>query len=365
MRYDFIEKRDKLVEERLLRCDDLDDLRVYSYTNWNKTWNDLTLNSRGIIFNRKTGEVVARPFPKFFNMDQRIETQERNLPWHGGGFRIFKKYDGWLGILYRHAGQHKIATRGSFKSPGAIWGTEFLKKYPLAGLPDEVTLLFELICPITRIVVNYGDRQDLVLLGAYNRHTGEEYGWDQVEAWGKEFGFTVTESYDQNWLGHCRGQIKTVPGNELEGFVIRFANGLRVKIKSEDYFRRSHLMAGLTPLNIWATMVDGKVPQEIWDITDVDYHCLLEQLAEKLEFHYWSIRQEISQQFTGIVNQGDRGAFARAAKQMSHAPAMFARLDQQEKRVDDYVMKLIRPHQNVLEGGCEDSGQRENTRNGR
>lgn len=349
MKYDFIEKRDKLIEEKLLRCDDRGDLRVYSYTNWCKTWNDLTLNSRGVIYNRKTGEVVAQPFPKFFNMDQRVDTQERNLPWHGG-FRIFKKYDGWLGIHYRDEGQHRMATRGSFKSIGAIWGTEFLKKYDLTGLPDEVTLLFELICPATHIVINYEGREDLVLLAAYNRQTGEEYSWGQVEEWSRQFGFTLAESYDQQWLGFCRGLIKTVPGDELEGFVIRFNNGLRVKIKSEDYFRRSHLLQGLTPLNIWATLKDGKVPREIWAMIDIDYHWTLEQVADKLEVQYFDIRQEINHQFISIVDKEDRGKFARAANKMSHTSAMFARLDKQEKRVDDYVMQLIRPHGNVFKG---------------
>lgn len=347
MKYDFIEERDKLVEERLLRCDDQGDLRVYSYTNWCKIWNDMTLNSRGIIFNRKTGEVVAQPFPKFFNMDQRDETQERNLPWHGG-FRIFRKEDGWLGILYRDGGQHRIATRGSFKSVGAIWATEFLKRYDLTELPDEVTLLFELICPATKIVVDYGTREDIVLLAAYNRNTGEEYDWKQVERWSKQFGFTLVESYDQNWLGYCRGQIKTIPGTELEGFVIRFANGLRVKIKSEDYFRRSYLLAHLTPLAIWNNMVAGKVPVSLWDEIDIDYHEILNGLARILESRYIEVRKEINHQFISIVDREDRRAFACEAKKMSHAPAMFARLDGQEKRVDDYVMKLIRPHKNII-----------------
>lgn len=349
-----IEKRDKLVKERLLRCDDRGDLRVYSYTSWCKIWNDLTLNSRGIIFNLKTGEVVARPFPKFFNMDQRIETQERNLPWHDG-FRIFKKHDGWLGILYRDSGQHRISTRGSFKSVGALWATEFLKKYDLTGLPDEVTLLFELICPATKIIVNYGTREDLVLLAAYNRHTGDEYNWEQVKAWGREFGFTVTESYDMDWLGYCRGQIKSVSGAELEGFVIRFTDGLRVKIKSEDYFRRSALLMHLTPLTIWNNMVYGRVPRSLWDEIDVDYHKTLNDLVEALESSYFDILKEINHQFISIVDKEDRGAFANAAKKVSHTPAMFSSLDRQENHIDQYIMKLIRPHNNVIDDRTERS----------
>lgn len=346
-KYDFIEKRDKLVEEKLLRCDDLGDLRVYSYINWCKTWDDITLNSRGVIYNRKTGEVVAQPFPKFFNINQRKDTQERNLPWHGN-LRIFKKEDGWLGILYRYNGENRIATRGSFKSIGALWGTEFIKRYDLIELPDEVTLLFELICPATHIVVDYGTREDLVLLAAYNRHTGEEYDWEQIEAWSKQFGFTLVESYDKHWLGYCRGRIKTVDSDQLEGFVIRFENGMRVKIKSEDYFRRSHLLMGLTPLNIWATMVNGKVPKELWGYIDKEYHNILDKVSKTLESMYFNIRQEINNQFISIADQNDRSEFAKRAKKMSHKQAMFARLDGSEKRVDDYVMKVIRPNKNIL-----------------
>lgn len=347
MRRDFIEKRDKLVTEKVLRSNDLGDLRIYTYVNWCKVWDNITLNSRGIILNRKTGEVVAQPFPKFFNMNQRRDTQERNLPWKDG-FRIFKKHDGWLGILYRDKGQHRIATKGSFDSVGALWATEYLKRFDLTGLPNDVTLLFELICPATRIIVNYQGKEDLILLAAYNRQTGEEYPWEQIEKWSKKFGLTLVESYDQEWFGYCRGQIKIVPGNELEGFVIRFNNGLRIKIKSEDYFRRHSLLMSLIPLNIWATMIDGKVPEEVWRLVDKEYHSLLEQFAKSLESRYSEIRREINQQFISVVKAIDRRAFARAAQRMRHKHALFARLDGDEKRVDDYAMKIIRPRHGIL-----------------
>ena len=365
-----IEKRDKLVEEGLLRCDDLDgtNLRIYNYTNHCKQWDETTLNSRGIIFNRKTGEVVAQTFPKFFNMNERIDTQERNLPWHKG-FRIFNKEDGWFGTLYRHAGQHKVASRGSFTSPGALWATEFIKKFDLTDLPDEVTLLFEMICPITKIVIDYGDREDLVLLSAYNRHTGEEYGWEQVEKWSEQFGLTLVDSYDQTWLGHCRGLLKTVPGNEQEGFVIRFSDGSRVKIKSEDYFRRHHLLSNLTPLVMWNNMIDGEVPKDVWAEVDIEYHEILDNIVGVLEKQYQVLHSEIHKEFDDIYfnrleeyrvdsireddemfqSQVSRRNFATEAGKKKHTPAMFALLDGHYHKVDGYVMKKIRPHNNKLE----------------
>lgn len=350
MEHEFIKTRDKLVTDKVLRCDDLGDLRIYTYTNWCKTWTDLTLNSRGVIYNRKTGEKIAHPFKKFFNMNERIETQERNLPWKDG-FRIFKKQDGWLGILYRDDGKYRIATRGSFKSIGAVWATEFLRKYDLTYLQNEVTLLFEIVCHATHIVVDYGDREDLILLAAYNRHTGEEYSWEDVEEIGREFGFTVTESYSQHWLGYCRGQLKTVSGSELEGFVIRFNNGLRVKIKSEDYFRRSHLLAHLTPIVIWNNMQDGKVTEDVWNEVDPEYHDQLNKIADILVELYKEVMNEINEQFDRIIERNDRNIFAQCAQKMSHQHVMFAILDRQYGRVDDYVMKRIRPHGNIMRTG--------------
>ena len=45
-------------------------LRLFNYTElaqFQKAWNPVTRACRGLIINRLTGEIVARPFPKFFN----------------------------------------------------------------------------------------------------------------------------------------------------------------------------------------------------------------------------------------------------------------------------------------------------------
>ena len=36
-------------------------------TTFNQLWDDVTINARGIAFDKDTGEIVARPFRKFFN----------------------------------------------------------------------------------------------------------------------------------------------------------------------------------------------------------------------------------------------------------------------------------------------------------
>jgi len=238
--------RDTLVDLGLLRFDDLGDLRVYSYTDrcvFKRAWNDLTLNSRGIIFNRATGECVAQPFPKFFMVGETPDLDESVLPWDRVE-RITEKLDGFLGILYRPpGGGFAVATRGSFHTEAAVWATESVQGHGLAGLPDAVTLCFELVHPMTRVVVDYHGRQDLVLLAAFNRHTGLECPWSQVQTWAESFGFPLPREYPLDVEALCR-TLATADGTEFEGFVVSFAGKpgdggpFRAKLKTADYLAR-------------------------------------------------------------------------------------------------------------------------------
>ena len=60
-------------------------LRIYNYgqkAQFDGIWDDVTVKCRGLIVNESTGEVVARPFQKFFNLGTawRPETNIENLP---------------------------------------------------------------------------------------------------------------------------------------------------------------------------------------------------------------------------------------------------------------------------------------------
>jgi len=128
MKYDeikpYIEK--KLVSEQVHPEDP--DIRIFNYTQtvqFSKAWDDVTRQCRGLILNVKTGEVLARPFPKFFNYGEHIQnawTIPDEVP------IISEKLDGSLGILYSLNGKSWIATRGSFMSDQAIWATEWWRK---------------------------------------------------------------------------------------------------------------------------------------------------------------------------------------------------------------------------------------------
>ena len=350
--------RDKLVESGMLRCDDLGDLRVYTYTDacvFSRSWTDMTLNSRGHIFDRRTGEMVACSFSKFFNLGERPETCESALPWDGG-FTAFEKVDGWLGNLYRHAGRFAVATRGSFRSSGAEWATQFLQeKYDLTGLPDEVTLVFELVSPLTKIIVDYGEREDLVLLAAFNRRTGDEFPWSQVAAWARRYGFSLPKVL-RGTARRFHQLLAEADGRQTEGFVIRFATGLRVKMKAEDYIRRAAVISNLTPLAVWGAMSGGRLNRIYREAVDGDYLDRLDALAEELEAQFATVTCEIEDDFASVFRSEqdrdeNRKAFAEmvGTAKLRHRAVMFARLDCKGGAIERYIMSLIRPHNNEMQ----------------
>jgi hypothetical protein len=132
-----------------------------------------------------------------------------------------------------------MSTRGSFTSDQAVKGFEMLQKYEYQKLHKDYTYLFEIIYDDNRIVVKY-DYEDLILLGMIHTKTGYE-----VDLYGEgndvrlknlitNLGFKVVRKYDGiNDYSILKGMIK----DDEEGFVVRFSNGDRMKIKGEGYLR--------------------------------------------------------------------------------------------------------------------------------
>ena len=345
--------RDEYEQRGLIRTDMLDDLKIFTYTikcEYANAWDDITLNSRGHIFNIKTGDCVARPFSKFFNVGQR---QVQPDLWQS--CRVVEKLDGWLGILYRNNGQFKIATRGSFKSVGATIGSAWLnmdfkdsvsRQELLKQLPNEVTLVLEIISPETKIIVDYNNATNLVLLTAFNRHTGEEYLWEQVCLWAEQFSFDLPKIYE-GWTAFNAIELaKTLEPNAQEGFVLIFGDGQRLKVKGKQYVELASILKRLTPLSLWKTMQKGKVNDAFFTIFQEPWLSEARQITKNLESGYRRAKALVEADYRtvrcNIENTHDRKEFADAVKRYSkYPPAAFTLYD--DRSIDGFIMKHIRP----------------------
>ena len=255
-------------------------LDIYNYTRatvQENDWDRVTSKCRGVIVNRHTGEIVARPFEKFHNYGALVGAYAGGPIAEGatGEPVIWEKLDGFMCTLYEWEGVHYLASKGSFHSTHAKWATaRFRKRWgaTMPFLPKGWTAVFEGICPELRIVVNYGDVNELRLLAVINNETGEEYRPSQIKALGEATGFSTPELHDMT-LEEARhntlidnlrvadnGNIEGKVTNE-EGYVLTwYRDGItpfRLKMKFIDYLRLHRMVTNVSPKHIWEVLSNG------------------------------------------------------------------------------------------------------------
>lgn len=304
------------------------DLWILNYTpkaQYERLWNDTTMSCRGLVVDGD-GRVTARCFRKFFNLDEvRGEVEARM----GQGFQTFEKIDGSLGILYWAGGEPMIATRGSFTSDQALRATDMLRCfYPSADLDPEVTLLFEIVYPGNRVCVDYGAREELVMLAAFDTESGREIPTPPGP-------FPSARSFD---LGADFDGIRSLNIRNREGFVVRFEDGFRFKVKFEDYVALHSVIFSVSTRSVWNSVrrgispADSGLPDEI--------HSWVRGVESDLAKEYASIESRAAEVFEGIKHL-DRREFAAAALDYRCSPVLFRMLD--GRPYGDMIWKMVEP----------------------
>lgn len=353
MKYDLSLFEAEVKKGNLRKVEDAD-LVLYNYTDqctYDKAWNETTLVSRGIIFEKSTGELIAKPFPKFFNLGEREETFLKNLP--NEPFLVTEKYDGSLGIIFNYKNQWRVATRGSLSSEQAVKAQALLADYDMSLVPTELTLLTEIIYPENKIVVNYGKKEALILLGAYDNITGMEIprGTEFTSMSLKELSLlTCISLADAHSLGiqEMIEMQKTLP-KDKEGFVVKFYGGMRIKIKGEEYMRIAKMLSTMSPLSFWESMENGVVKKEYLQQLPEEFRMDFEPVVTELELQYATMLDEIRLDVSVIPKEWSRRDIGLAIAQdqvaFIHPRAIFPYLS---GKVENYIMKHIRPTGNVM-----------------
>ena len=248
--------------------------RLYIYTNrcvYENGWDDFFLHPA-------TQRVIATPFPKFFNAG------ERGLAIPALSFEVFEKVDGSLGILHYFDGAWRASTKGAFDSPQARWIERRLAGQDLSALVPGTTYLVEAVYPENRIVVRY-DTAELVLLAAY-REDGAELNVADLSEVAARLDWRVAKRHAFASFADLFEHAKLLPKSE-EGFVIRFSDGLRLKVKGSEYQRIHALISRCTPLAMWEAMctnddleaIRRDIPEEFWG----DFDAIRSALAARID----------------------------------------------------------------------------------
>lgn len=323
----YIEK--KLVSEQA--HPENENLRIFNYTQmcqFSQSWDEVTKACRGLILDISTDEVIARPFPKFFNYQEMIA---KEMPIPSGEMIIQEKLDGSLGILYELNGKPYIATRGSFTSDQAQWATEWYREN-VNILPNKnETHLFEIIYPANRIVVAY-DFSGLVHLSTRQTDTGLEIStkWNDPIRTAKVLPNTALE------------ELAKLDEPNSEGFVVFFPKtNERVKIKFPEYVKLHKIMTGLSEIGIWEMLKEDKDVIEIIKDAPDEMHSWVKNVVSSILEQFVNIERIATQVETEAKKFSTRKEQAEIITKSQYAGVVFSMLD--GKNYKDVIWKLVRP----------------------
>lgn len=350
-----------------------ENLWVYNYTqkcSYEKLWDETTLMCRGLVLD-KYGNIVAKPFPKFFNYGETCDTSSPETY-----FQLPKicseKIDGSLGILFCYHDKWFITTRGSFESDQAIEALKILySDINLLALNSykDYTILCEIVYPENRIVCDYGQTRALYFLNIVPDNIDEEislYSFLHARHVFKLSGFLLPEIFDYT-IEFCQNHIINGPYCNKEGFVFEFENPKRiVKLKYKEYFERHKIVTNLTEHTVWAALKAGNAEFVINTIPD-EYFKWFDDVLNTLNSKFYFLDREYKDEFKKLMTElpslqgtnnvansesSRRAFFAEQVKKLQavngdsdFAAIMFKLYD--NKSINEILFKIIKPVKNA------------------
>lgn len=316
-------------------------IKIYNYTpetQYSRKWDEVTRACRGLVVDTDTKQILARPFEKFHNYQELIQS---GMPIPDEPAVVAEKMDGSLGILININGRPWIATRGSFMSEQAMWATNWWRE----NVGDEpwgeegVTYLFEILYNENRIVVNY-DFEGLVHLASIETATGKTVSVYPDASFTKIRSVAKFDMESKEDLAILAEMDKP----NSEGFVVFFPKAnMRMKIKFPEYVRLHKICTGLSEIGIWEAMRDGKVDGLLKDVPD-EFYKWFEEVRDRIQDEYLSIQEIALDQFEAIVlgSPQSRREWANKIKDMEQPGIGFSMLD--GKDYSQAIWKMVRPH---------------------
>ena len=213
-------------------------------------WTQDNKHMRSVVVNYE-GEVISAGFPKFTNYGENPEhfpvpTSLRNCT-------VMEKLDGSLLVVSKYKGQYILRTRGTVDASTMANGHElelfkekFLKRLT-HDTPDtwNVSILFEWVSPINKIVLNYGDEPDWYVVGIVHHSDYSLYSQEDLDMWAKNKGFKRPATYTFTDVNDLLQNVDQWKGKE--GVCVYSKNDQTIhKVKGAWYLALHHMKSELS-----------------------------------------------------------------------------------------------------------------------
>lgn len=254
---------DKLRQNRYINEKRLGNISSFNFTRdafYDRKWNEQTTKARGLFIDTINGVVIARSYPKFFNINERPETRFSMLQYRlKFPVTAYVKENGFLGMvaydadndsffitsksdpLGDFAGYVREAFYANVKNADAL--KEYLKQ-------KDVTLVFECVDMVHDPHIIKYDKSHLFLLDIVKNNINyEKLPYSHVVEIARNFGFEAKKRAIQlqnwndfrDWYNEVMDDDYLYDGHEIEGFVVEDSAGFMVKVKLAYYRLWKHM----------------------------------------------------------------------------------------------------------------------------
>ena len=275
----------------------------YVYTTDGMWDSDMALQCRGLKFDAD-GKIIGRPFHKFFNVGEREAPQD--IAWHKPHV-VLDKLDGSMVHPVLLNSDLVFMTR-----MGAMAQAKTAQTHASAGILDlchycvdaELTPIFEFTDPNHRIVIAY-EQPRLTLLAVREFVSGRYLPHAELEALSERFDVPLVGAFGsvsefQDFIDKAREEI------DIEGYVVAFEDGHRVKLKTRHYALRHKALSNVTlEKNVLEWVVDGAID----DVLPL----LSPEIAAKLQAYHDRVQAAVSERTREVI------AFANAHRDLPRA----------------------------------------------
>lgn len=301
---------------------------------------------RGIVFD-KSGKIISRRLHKFFNINEKEETQSSKIDLTQPHI-VLDKLDGSMITPIITPDGFRLGTRMGITDV-AIQAENFISENPkyveFFGICQDmdITPIFEWCSQKQRIVLKY-DEDNLILTAIRHNITGQYFKYQLMKEFGQKNNIPVVKAYESvkdinEFIEKTKSMI------DIEGFIIRFDDGHMLKLKCDDYVMKHRSND--------AVQNARHIVQSILDntIDDLKAHVLPEQLnkIKNIEIELWqkiySICDKLKFDFDLAYknSNGDRKTFA-IKDSKNYDPftrgAIYYQWD--NKNVLDYVINYVK-----------------------
>lgn len=215
-----------------------------------KRWDDLTCKARGLFVDTENDKVVARGYEKFFNINEKKETElEHLLVKFNDKITCYKKENGFLGILSLVNGELFFASKSSNKSDYAKYFKDIFDKSNINKElvvnyleNNDVSLVFEVIDIINDPHIIKYDNSKIVLLDIiHNKYEFEKESYEKVVELAKDLNCECKTIYKEfnnprefhGWYLEVTDE-DDMSKTDIEGVVIE-SSGIMTKLKFPYY----------------------------------------------------------------------------------------------------------------------------------